>query len=128
MSFGDKICRLRGDRSYAAIGAAAGCSGEHIRRLEHDHARPNVSLALRLAREFDVSLDWLADDSQGWPPPQSEAQRTFDIVKQALTIGGLLGEVSADEREILADYRRLDDEAKARVMGFITGLAAGGEK
>ena len=61
-----------------------------------------------MARYFGVSLEWLADDSQDWPPPASQETQAVDAVKEALTRAGLGGELSADARELLADYLGLE--------------------
>ena len=127
MLFGEKLRRLRGSSSYKAVSVACGCSGEHVRRLEQNKACPNVLLALRLARHFGVPLDWLADDTQNWPPPATEEQRISDIIKETLTARGLSRELGPEEIELLQTYRRLGKSAKARLTGFLTGLAAAGK-
>jgi len=128
MTLGEKLSRLRGSRSYAAVAVKAGCSGEHLRRLEQGQTKPSISLAFRLAREYGVSLDWLADDSRDWPPPQSESDQMMGLIKHSLAKGGILGKLTPDDCEVIAIYRRLDEEGKAYIKGCLTGLSAGADE
>lgn len=80
MTYGEKLRRLRGSVSLCIIGEVVGCSGEHIRRLEQNKARPNIVLALSIARYYGVSLDWMADNSQNWPPQKAEMEQVMGML------------------------------------------------
>ena len=60
-------------------------------------SRPNLDAALRIAREFGVSLEWLADDEMKDQPAP---------------------EISDREREILRIVRRIGvEDAESRLLG-----------
>lgn len=123
-AFGKKLSQLRAGQSYATIGRVCGCSGEHVRRLEKG-ANPSIRIGIALAKHFGISLDWLADDSAGWPPPASDQERAEDLVREALTSAGFTGELSDDERDLLAAWRRLGDRRRGELLGLATGWADG---
>jgi len=129
MVIAEKLARLRArrGRSYVEVGAAARCSGQHVRRIERDGTVPSVSIALGIARLFGVPLDWLADDAADWPPPAvGERQAVVDVVERALESGGLAGELTDTERDVLSALRSLDPVGRAKAAGYVIGLAAGG--
>ena len=126
-AIGQKVRRLRGDTPYEKVGQAVGFSTNAIRDLEIGNTeKPSVQLAAGVARYFAVPLDWLADDSADWPPPQSDAQQAVEMVRSALAREGLAGELDKDERDLLAAWRTLSDADRTWILGYVTGLAAGG--
>lgn len=127
VKLGEKLQRLRGGTSYAEIGRAARCSAPTIRNIEAGGTlEPSVALVARLATHFGVSLDWLADESQGWPPPASDDEQAAELVRGALVGAGLAGELTRDERELLSRYRSLSQRHRDRVLGLVIGLASSG--
>ena len=70
-----------------------------------------------------MSADWLLDDSADWPPPATDQQSATELVLRALRREGLAGELTGDERQVLAGFRRLGDRQQGRVLGIIEGLA-----
>ncbi len=130
MAYGEKLARLRADRglSYAEVAARVGCSGPHVRRLEKQGANASTLISLGIARLFAVPLDWLADDAQGWPPPTSDRQRAAELVERALTGGGLAGELTDAERDLLAAFRSMTPEQRSRALGYVIGMRAGGSE
>lgn len=67
-----KISRLLEDRSKADISGRAGFKSKiAISNIINKKSDVRVSTALKVARALNVPLDWLADDSQDWPPPAS---------------------------------------------------------
>ena len=125
--FGEKIRHLRQGQSYAVVAEAVGCSEGALRQIEAGRIKaPKIDLCAKLARYFGVPLDWLADDEQDWPPPKPPEEQAADVVREALSRGGLAGELSREERELLAAWRSLPEPLKAKALGYVTGLLAGG--
>jgi len=128
MNLGAKVRRLRSGRSFASVSRVVGCSPGALRQLEAGAiTSPRVSVLLSLSREFGVSLDWLADDSADWPPPAvTDRQAATEAVERVLAAGGLAGELTDDEREIVSVWRSLSTVLRARASGYVIGLATGG--
>jgi len=127
MKLGSKVCRCRNSQgiSVATLAEAIGVSEGGIRQIESGETRsPRAIVCLAIARRLDVPIDWLIDDKQAWPPPPGEDDRIVTTVRRALCEGGLIGELSDDERELLAAWRTLNNPTvAARVLGYISGLA-----
>jgi len=73
---------------------------------------------------FNHSLDWLVDETQDWPPPQTDKQNAAEIVQAALARAGLSGELTADEQRLLSAWRSLIERQQIEILGYISGLAA----
>lgn len=123
MELADKVRRARAGRSYAEIARAVGCTPANIRKIEAEASQPGFVLGVRLAWALNVPADWLADDSADWPPPVSDQARAEGLVRKALTGAGLVGELSEDERDLLAAWRRLSDRRRGELQGLATGWA-----
>ena len=76
---------MRASPSPEWLGDQIGVHGLTIRRIESKNQRPRVDLALKLARFFDVPLDWLADDAADWPPPETRDDRLLAAAKAIYT-------------------------------------------
>ena len=65
MNIGDKITALRKAKklSQADLGKAASVSREIIGRYERNEVSPSVDVAKKIADALEVSLDYLAGDS-----------------------------------------------------------------
>ena len=106
MELKEKLRRAKGNRSYADLARAAGCSPENIRKLIDNGHEPKLYLAAKLARELGVSLDWLADDAQSWPPePNTLEGKILETVRDAMRPLAAVGEIEPDERELLIELR-----------------------
>ena len=127
MELAEKTNQLRAGRPISGVARQIGASEGWLRQLEKGQIRePRLPRVLALARFFGVPLDWLGDDSADWPPPQTEAQRGVDLVAEALASAGLVGELTDDERELLAAYRRMAPRQRDRLVGYAIGQAASG--
>ncbi len=131
MTIGEKLHRLRaraGD-SYAKVGRVVSRSTNAIRDVEAGRtAQPSIQFAAGIARHYGVPLDWLADDAQGWPPPLSEKDKAVELVERALAGGGLAGELTDAERDLLAAFRSMTPEQRSRALGYVIGMRAGGSE
>ena len=120
MKLGQKLRQLRKGRPYAEVARAADCSPPTIRQIEGGTRQdPSFRTIARLAKYYEVPLDWLADDSQKWPPPLTPQQKAEDIVRAALTKEGLAGELTAEERKLLAGYRTLSGDGRRSVRTYL---------
>lgn len=128
MNLGEKIRSVKKNRSYADIARGVGCSAENIRKIIDQGSQPGFSLGIRLAKTLGVPPDWLADDSQDWPPPEDDSRKASEMIERALAGAGLAGKLSADEREILTNWRRLDHPLRQKVIGYVIGLATTGDQ
>ena len=68
MTFRDKLRRLMEDRHYARVARRANLTAATVFNYVNGTHAPKADSALRLARALNVSIEWLLDDSQGWPP------------------------------------------------------------
>lgn len=50
--------------SLDELGRRVGATKSHLSAIEHRKTLPGINLAVRLAKTFDVSLDWLVGDMQ----------------------------------------------------------------
>ena len=73
MTIHEKIRRLCEDRSKIAVARRAGLPRMAIHNLLFKAAAPSGERALKIARALNVSVDWLLDDAQGWPPVWANA-------------------------------------------------------
>ncbi|MCK4624363.1 MAG: helix-turn-helix transcriptional regulator [Phycisphaerae bacterium] len=125
----EKLQQLRGGRSYSSIAREVDCSTNAIRDLEARRTSdPSVRLIGRLAELYSVTVDWLIDDSVGWPPPETPEQSAEVIVREALTGAGLAGKLNEEERKLLARYRALNPLRKPKLEGFIEGLGGDSDR
>lgn len=122
MQIGKKMSKLRGGHSPEWVAKAISCHGGSIRRYETGEQKPRYDRALKLAVLFGVDTHWLLDDQQDWPPPETVADKTAELVSQALAGAGLAGELTDDERQLLSRWRHLNDRQQGRVLGMVEGL------
>lgn len=65
MKFADKMTQARKDKglSRAELGEMIGTSSAVVGRYERSEMTPSIEVAAKIARELDVSLDYLAGNS-----------------------------------------------------------------
>ncbi|MEM9414981.1 MAG: helix-turn-helix transcriptional regulator [Planctomycetota bacterium] len=68
MTINEKLRRLFDTRNMAAVARIAGVGRTAVNKYCNASVTPRSDVALRLARALDVSVEWLIDDEQGWPP------------------------------------------------------------
>ncbi len=124
MELAEKVQRLRGKRSNADLAEACGCSPTHIQKIAREGSIPSLPIGVRLANTLGVSADWLADESADYPPPPTEKQVSAAMIEQVLAGGGLVGELSEEERALVSRFRALNDAGKGRMLGLAEGLNA----
>ena len=71
MRFAEKLAKLTENGGKAKLSQKAGLPSTAISDyISKGNVLPRVDKALSLARALAVPLEWLADDAQGWPPPE----------------------------------------------------------
>lgn len=68
MTFSEKLLRLRKQEglSQEDLALYLNVSRQAVSRREQGTAMPDAGNLLRLRQRFDVSVDWMLDDEQGW--------------------------------------------------------------
>jgi len=122
MLLSKKFRKLKGNRSYADLARAVGCTPQNVRKILDFGTEPRFVLGVKLARTLGADIDWLVDDEAEGPPPVDQKDRVAAMVEQLLTSGGLVGELTAEEIELLGAFRKLTEIEKVRLSGFLAGL------
>lgn len=68
MTFTEKLARLTEDRTRARVSRRAGLPPNAISDYVNKGYIPRADTAFRIARALSVSVEWLLDDVQSWPP------------------------------------------------------------
>lgn len=113
------------------LGAALGVSKQTISAWRVGTRSPKKPHIVAIAKYFDVSIPWLmgiSDYESEWDEIRHSlgsdspaAQRLREIGNQ---IGGISSRSDADEAEILAIYRDLNNLGRQTLLGTARGLAA----
>ncbi len=74
MEASEKIKQLIGDRNRAKIARRASIGVTTLDGIVNQERKPRVHTAIKLARELNVPVDWLFNDSADWPPPNYESE------------------------------------------------------
>lgn len=126
MKIGHKLRRLRidsGNPSKAEVARRAGTTGQTLGQIEAgNRSQPSIPVLLGLARYYQVPLEWLLDDKADFPPPANMEHEILSIVRDALANAGYLGDLSPQEREILARYRATDESGRGELLGYVRRL------
>lgn len=121
MTTGQKLLKLRESKGLsqarlAALTPVRKAKGGYLhetqyRRYEEGKGVVPPPVLLTFARYFGVSVEWLADESQGWPPPEAKDP---DDDKEEREPGETLSDA---DRIILKSARMLGhDEAMRRLL------------
>jgi transcriptional regulator with XRE-family HTH domain len=68
MTFQAKLTRLVADRNKSEVSRRAGLIHTAVSSYIARGCIPRADIAMRIARALNVSVEWLLDDSAGWPP------------------------------------------------------------
>ena len=100
MSFGDKLRELRRRKKWSQdeLGSKVGIHGRHIGKYENGQVMPNAETLIKIAKVFDVSVDYLLFDS-----PSQTPQEIYD--------NELL--------EYLAEVSKMDEQDKLVIKSLI---------
>jgi transcriptional regulator with XRE-family HTH domain len=110
MDMVDKLVMLAEARGWdqGEVESRAGLARGRISKWKADQGEPSAKQALRLARLFQVPVEFLVDDEQNEPPSSAAKVALAD-----------------DERAIIDLYHDLDLDKKEAVKRLATPLATG---
>jgi transcriptional regulator with XRE-family HTH domain len=113
VSFGEKLKLLRREKGWSQDELAfhAKIDGRQISRYENDRVNPSIDVAVKIAKAFDVSLDFLLlDDCPRKPLAQQPHSKLAD---RLLCIDSLSEE---DERSLLHFLDAIDAKNKFKAV------------
>ena len=117
MSLGDKLRQLRKERGWSQDEFAfeAKIDGRQVSRYENDRVTPSVEVVVKMAKAFDVSLDYLLiDDAPRSPlgPPRGR------LAERVLTAGELSED---DERSLLHVLEAIEAKNRLKALAAEVG-------
>lgn len=116
----EKTKRLLEGRSLRAIEKAAGWTTNSLAGTMNKQAVPSATKGVALARALGVSADWLFDDEQDWPPPESLEE--FGLTAEELIeLTQTVFEGAAQLLAVAVEHRQLPDESKSAGKKKTTG-------
>ncbi len=127
MHFAQKIRRLWADQSLAALAREVGIAPSNLNKILSG-SQTRFSTGLKLARVLGVPVDWLGDDDQDWPPPESDTGRASRLVEEALASKGLAGHLTRDESDLLSAFRSMPPDQQQKALYFVLGLSVSGSE
>jgi len=96
MKFHEKLARLLEDRNVSEVSRRAGMGVSTLGVYLYKRSIPRADFCLCIARVLCVSVEWLLDDSQGWPPvwvnpPEQQASATGGDSVKSEPAGAIAG-------------------------------------
>ena len=117
VSIGEKLKLLRRERGWSQDEFAyhAQIDGRQVSRYENDRVMPSVEVAVKMARAYNVSLDYLLIDDVPRRPLELHLSKLSERVLQ-------LGPLSPDDERSLLHF--LDSiEAKNKLKALAAGVS-----
>jgi transcriptional regulator with XRE-family HTH domain len=108
VTFTEKLKRATQDLNKAKASISAGLAPTTISNYIATGSTPRADIALKIARAIGVPLDWLVDDTQDWPPPESRRDGATSFTDQQL-----LHEIATRLLRAVIDLRAEANRAKA---------------
>lgn len=78
MTIADKLQKFKATLKLQAIADRAGISRSLLSKYANQGSIPPADKAFALANALGVSVDWLLDDTQAWPPVWTDRNRAFE--------------------------------------------------
>ncbi len=135
METGRKIMNLRKDLGVAqrSLAAMTSVTPSALSRIEAGIHHPRGTVALRIARELGVTVDYILDETASYPPPpkalvenlsddssQQPRDHNMKISRSEKRILEALRDLTPDERRFLATCLEADNK-KIRLVLFALG-------
>ncbi|MBZ4644933.1 MAG: transcriptional regulator, family [Clostridia bacterium] len=124
-SIGERIrlARKKKKLTLTDIKNLTGLSTGNLSELENDKFMPSASALIALKKTLDVSIDWILTGEEsieghlpGIQKAENDEESTHYFIKEAESTTYLLNE---DEKELINGYRKLDEEKRRDIKGFI---------
>ena len=117
MSFGKKLKQLRKEKGWSQdeLAANAGIDGRQISRYENDRVMPSVDVVIKIAKAYDVSLDFLLLDKTARRPLQ---QPLGKLATRVLALGDLSDD---DERSLLHMLEAIEAKNRLKKLAASVG-------
>jgi transcriptional regulator with XRE-family HTH domain len=117
MKFGQKLDKLTIDRNRAEVSRRAGLPKNAISDYVNKGYIPRLDTAASLARELGVSLDWLADDGQEWPPSKTiSSPAKFSDDELMMEVASRYRQNAIRLRTLVNNLKAVDWGAVARML------------
>lgn len=112
MSFGEKLKQLRQEKGWSQDELAfhANIDGRQVSRYENDRVTPSIEVAVKIAKAFDVSLDYLLLDNSPRKPLRTV---TSKLSERLLSLDSLSEE---DEKSLLHFLDAIDAKNKFKAV------------
>ena len=112
MSLGQRLKQLRQEKSWSQDEFAdhAQIDGRQVSRYENDKVMPSVDVVIKMAKAFNVSLDYLLVDDTGRRPLDAP---TTKFAQRALALEGLSDD---DERSLLHVLDAIEAKNKLKLL------------
>ncbi len=125
MNFNEKLQRLVSEQSLNKSKASrdAGLPESTISSyLAKPESLPRVDIALKIARVLGVPLDWMADDSQDFPPPSDS--RSIGTVPDDVLMQEACRRLANQAKRVAFDLDRVKKENWTRVADELLAIPA----
>jgi len=89
MAFGDKLRKLRREHKWSQdeLGSRVGIHGRHIGKYETGQVMPNAEALIKMAKVFNVSVDFLLFDNEAPQPDSLHDQELFQLFNEVSSMG-----------------------------------------
>jgi transcriptional regulator with XRE-family HTH domain len=117
MSLGKKLKQLRKEKGWSQdeLAANAGIDGRQISRYENDRVVPSVDVVIKIAKAYDVSLDFLLLDQATRRPLQQPLGR---LAQRVLSLRDLSED---DERSLLHMLEAIEAKNRLKQLAASVG-------
>jgi transcriptional regulator with XRE-family HTH domain len=117
VSFGERLKQLRKEKGWSQDELAfhAQIDGRQVSRYENDRVMPSVDVIIKMAKAYDVSIDYLLVDDAPRRPLQAP---TSKLAERVLAAGQLSED---DERSLLHMLEAI--EAKNKLKAIAANVA-----
>ena len=117
MSFGEKLKKLRKEKGWSQdeLASHAEIDGRQVSRYENDRVMPSVDVIIKMAKAYDVSIDYLLVEDA---PRRTLQTPMSKLAERVLSVGPLSED---DERSLLHMLEAI--EAKNRFKAIAANVA-----
>src|SRR5438552_1110885 len=108
MNFKEKLKRATEGKKRSDLARRANLNPKVISNyINRKSTIPRADIAAKIAKALDVTVEWLFDDAQGWPPPQP-----VTVTPASFSDQELMRELAIRWRNALLDFISAADAAE----------------